>query len=102
MLKLLQGVLFKKIKHDLFGPGNGRRTMQAVLSIFAGVFALGAILGALDLVSQDTTKSWKDASPASIFLGVAPGASQDVITTLGKLDELAGTEGDMTLPIQWR
>jgi putative ABC transport system permease protein len=102
MLKLLQGVLFKKIKHDLFGSGNGRRTMQAVLSIFAGVFALGAILGALDLVSQDTTKSWKDASPASIFLGVAPGASEDVIATLSKLDEVAETEGDMTILIQWR
>lgn len=102
MLKLLQGVLFKKISHDLFGPGNGRRTMQAVLSIFAGVFALGAILGALDLVSQDTAKSWMDASPASILLSVSPGASLDVISSLSNLDEVADAEGDMTLPIQWR
>ncbi|NJO82122.1 MAG: ABC transporter permease [Blastochloris sp.] len=102
MLKLLQGVLFKKIKHDLFGPGNGRRTMQAVLSIFAGVFALGAILGALDLVSRDTTKSWRDASPASILLSVSPGASQDVISSLSNLDEVADAEGDVTMPIQWR
>jgi putative ABC transport system permease protein len=102
MLKLLQGVLIRKIKHDLFGSGNSRRTMQAVLSIFAGVFALGAILGALDLISQDTTRSWVAASPASIFLRVSPGASEDVISRLSRLDEVAETEGDMTVPIQWR
>ncbi|MEM7028232.1 MAG: FtsX-like permease family protein [Chloroflexota bacterium] len=102
MLKLLQGVLYKKIKHDLFGQGNSRRTMQAVLSIFAGAFALGAILGALDLISQDTTQSWINASPASIQLRVSPGASEDVVTTLSKMDEVAETEGDLAEPIQWR
>jgi len=74
--------------------------MQAVLSIFAGVFALGAILGALDLISQDTTRSWIDASPASIFLSVSPGASEDVISRLSRMDEVAETEGDMILPIR--
>jgi putative ABC transport system permease protein len=102
MLKLLQGVLGKKIKNDLFGPGNSRRTMQAVLSIFAGAFALGTILGALELIRQDATKSWTDASPAPIQLRVSPGASEEVILRLSRINEVAETEGDMTLPIQWR
>jgi putative ABC transport system permease protein len=102
MIKLLQGVLARKIKHDLFGPGNRRRTIQAVLSIFAGSFALGAILGALDLIRQDTTRSWIEASPASIFFQVIPGASEGVIADLSRLDEVAQTEGDVTMAIQWR
>lgn len=102
MLKLLQGVLYKKIYFDLFGPGNGRRTIQAVLSIFAGAFALGAILGALDLIRQDTTKSWTEASPASVQLQVDPGAGEDVISNLSDIDEVADTEGDTALSIQWR
>jgi putative ABC transport system permease protein len=102
MLKLLQGVLGKKIKNDLFGPGNSRRTLQAVLSIFAGAFALGAILGALTLIRQDATKSWIDASPAPIQFRVSPGADEEVILGLSRMEEVAETEGDMTLPIQWR
>ena len=102
MQKLFQHVLIKKIRHDLFGAGNSRRTMQAVLSIFAGAFALGAILGALDLITQDTTRSWTSASPAPIQFRVVPGASQDVIANLSKIEGVTQTEGDMTVSIKWR
>ena len=102
MFKLLKGVLYKKINHDLFGASNSRRTMQAVLSIMAGAFALGAILGALDLTSQDVNQDWVAASPASIQLRVSPGADEDMIAALGKIEGIAGVEGLISTAIQWR
>lgn len=102
MFKLLRGVLYKKIMHDLFGTDNRRRTMQAVLSIMAGSLALGAILGALDLIRLDVTEDWVSASPASIQLRVSPGADETMIATLGKLEGVASTEGHLSSAIQWR
>ena len=101
-MSTLNGVLRKKIQSDLFSPENRNRTLQSVLSIVAGAFALGAIVGALQLISADVSRTWQAAWPASILMRVHPGAAEDVVKGLETVDDVEAVEGQMVETIKWR
>jgi putative ABC transport system permease protein len=99
---MLFGVLRKKIWSDLFGSGNTSRTIQAVLSIAIGALAVGAILGALEFINADLSKGWQAANPPSITMKAKPEVSEELITSLGKIEGVEDVEGTLTKPISWR
>lgn len=99
---MLFGVLRKKIWSDLFGSGNLSRTVQAVLSIAIGALAVGAILGALQFINADISKGWQAANPPSIIMKAKPEVSEELITSLSKIEGVEGLEGILTKPISWR
>ena len=50
-----------KIRFDLLGAWQ--RTLQAVMTIAIGAFAVGTILGAYQGVIADSERSWDDGRP---------------------------------------
>ena len=99
---MLFGVLRKKIWRDLFGTGNLARTIQAVLSIAIGALAVGAILGALELIRADVSQQWQAANPPSIRMEADPEVNEELLTSLGKIAGVDEMEGTLTKAISWR
>ena len=99
---MLFGVLRKKIWSDLFGSGNLARTIQAVLSIAIGALAVGAILGALELIRADVSQQWQAANPPSIRMEADPEVNEELLTSLGKIAGVDEMEGTLTKAISWR
>src|SRR5512135_1219310 len=82
------GVLWYKIWFDLWH--NKTRTLLAVLSIAAGVFAVGAIFGMSDLLPTNMNKSHRAVLPTHINMGLITFVDED---TLRNLKEVPGVEG---------
>ena len=99
---LFRGVLRDKIWHDLFGSGNTGRTMQAVLSIAVGAFAVGAIWGGFEFIQLDINQAWQAVNPASIIINSSPEARQDMLDTLDRLPAATEVEGEQRKSISWR
>lgn len=96
---IFTGVLVHKIWSDLWG--NVGRTIQAVLTIAIGAFAVGAILGGSQLMNQDTTRNWQSANPAAVQLRTDPQVTEGMIEALED-EQVPVTEGQMEQSIQWR
>ena len=60
---------WRKVFHDLFG--NITRTLLVVFSIAVGVFSIGVIAGAYEIIAHDMSASYAENNPANIELQTA-------------------------------
>jgi len=74
------GVIWQKVWFDLWH--NKTRTLLAVLSIAAGVFAVGAIFGMSDLLLTDMDESHRAVLPAHIDVRLDEPVERDVLLNL--------------------
>lgn len=77
------GVIWSKIWHDLWKDRG--RTLQVVVIIAVGAFAIGMIINARNLVIREVTEVWLKASPLMIGLAVDPPVDDDMLIVLSNL-----------------
>ena len=94
------GVIRYKLWYDLWH--NKGRTLQVVLIIAMGAFAIGMIIGSRTLMQQAMSGMWRASSPAMINLTVNPEADDEVITALRNMQGVAEVEGMLETNIEWR
>lgn len=94
------GVIRYKIKSDLWK--NKGRTIQAVLIIAVGAFAVGMILGATNLMRQGFQQTWQRSQPAMIALAVDPPVDDDELASIKRFDGVVEAEGELRQSIKWR
>ena len=93
-------VIYYKIWRDVWH--NKARTLQVVLIIAVGAFAVGLIIGARNLTLKAINTSWQAASPSMIKLAVDPPMSDEELLALKKIDGVAEVEGVLTSNFEWR
>jgi hypothetical protein len=89
-----------KIWSDLWH--NKSRTLQVVLIVAMGAFAIGMIVGSSDLMRTQLTQIWRDASPSMINLATDPAIDDETIETLRHIPGVADVEGALETSIEWR
>ncbi len=94
------GVIRYKIWRDLWE--NKGRTLRVVIIIAIGAFAIGAIVGGKEFITQDLTRTWQASAPASIGMEVKPAVNENTLNTLTHLPEVERVEGWYQKTIQWR
>lgn len=94
------GVIRHKIWSDLWH--NKGRTMQVVLIIAMGAFAIGMIIGASTAVRARLADVWQSSAPATINLWAEPEVSDEQLTALKSLDGVEDVEGYMSTGLEWR
>lgn len=94
------GVIRYKIWHDLWA--NKARTLQVVLIIGMGAFAIGMIIGTRNLVIGGMEQIWRASSPAMIALWAGPRVDDDTLLALGRIDGVEAIEGYATTTVEWR
>lgn len=100
MDRVLTGVIRYKIWSDLWA--NKGRTLQVVLIIAMGAFAIGMIIGTRNLVIEGMQSIWRASSPAMINLATGPAVDDDTITALKRIKGLEDVEGFGESGIEWR
>ncbi len=94
------GVIRHKIWHDLWA--NKGRTLQVILIITVGAFAIGMIITTRTLVIEGMVNSWRDSSPAMMGLSLWPPADEDTLHALTRIDEIEAVEGFAATTVSWR
>jgi putative ABC transport system permease protein len=77
-------VIWAKVRFDLWH--NKVRTLLAVLSIAAGVFAVGAMFGMSDMLLSSMDKAHQSAAPPHIQMYLTTRIKPDVADSIRKLD----------------
>src|SRR5512145_643556 len=80
-------VIWRKVWFDLWR--NKVRTLLAVLSIAAGVFAIGAVFGMVDQLLSSMDRAHQAIVPAHLSLGLNQRIDQD---TADRLKNIKGVE----------
>jgi putative ABC transport system permease protein len=94
------GVIRYKIWSDLWN--NKGRTLQVVLIIAMGAFAIGATIGGGDLMREVMSRDWRASSPAMIWMAVDPEIDDEELTALKSVAGVEEVEGLLTTNIEWR
>jgi len=94
------GVIRHKIWSDLWN--NKSRTLQVVLIIAMGAFAVGMIVGSSNLIRQGLTEVWQKASPSMINLAADPPVDDETIEALRGIHGVEDVEGTLNTSIEWR
>jgi putative ABC transport system permease protein len=81
---------WRKVIHDLWD--NKARTMLVVFSIAVGVFSIGVISGAYQIISNDMSVSYASNNPANIELRMA-NFNDDVLTSINNSHGVAASSG---------
>jgi putative ABC transport system permease protein len=81
---------WRKVLHDLWD--NKARTLLVVLSIAVGVFSIGVISGAYQIISNDMSATYAANHPANIEVRTA-NFDNDVLTSIGNFHGVADAEG---------
>lgn len=81
---------WRKVLHDLFD--NKGRTLLVVFSIAVGVFSIGVIAGAYQIISNDMSVSYAANVPANIELRMA-NFDDDVLTSIHNQRGVKDAEG---------
>jgi len=81
---------WRKVLHDLFD--NIGRTLLVVFSIAVGVFSIGVIAGAYQIISQDMSASYSANLPANIELRMS-NFDIDVLTSIRNQHHVLDAEG---------
>ena len=94
------GVLWDKVWRDLWE--NKGRTIQVVLIIAVGTFAIGMIIGTRQFMISGMQLVWGMSSPATIYLWSSPGIDDESLAALGRVDGVTAIEGIAQAGIEWR
>ena len=81
---------WRKVIHDLLD--NKARTLLVVFSIAVGVFSIGVISGAYQIISSDMGVSYAANNPANIDLRTV-NFNDDVLTNLRNMNGVKQAEG---------
>jgi putative ABC transport system permease protein len=94
------GVIRYKIWQDLWS--NKTRTLQVVLIIAVGAFAIGMIISTRNKVIEAMQQSWIESSPPMIGLGNWPRISDEDIRSIEQIDGVVDAEGVAVDSVEWR
>jgi putative ABC transport system permease protein len=92
-------VTWRKIWRDL--AHNKARTILAVLSIAVGVFALGCVFGAYNLMHARMTEDYRASRPAPVTMWGAP-LDPEVREMVLREPGVADAEGQVNAAIRWK
>jgi putative ABC transport system permease protein len=84
------GVIWNKVWFDLWH--NKIRTLLVVLSISAGVFAVGAMFGMSDLLLSGMDKAHQSVTPSHINMYVTTRIGQDIADSIKKINGVEDVE----------
>ncbi|HXF86452.1 MAG TPA: ABC transporter permease [Anaerolineales bacterium] len=90
---------WRKVLHDLFD--NKARTLLVVFSIAVGVFSIGVIAGAYQIISHDMSVSYAASIPANIELRMAD-FDEEVLTALHNQRDVKDAEARRVFNIRVR
>lgn len=90
---------WRKVLHDLID--NKGRTLLVVFSIAVGVFSIGVIAGAYQIISNDMSASYSANMPANIELRMA-NFDEDVLASIEKERDVEDAEGRRVFNIRVR
>ena len=90
MYILRQSVIWQKVWSDLWH--HKVRTLLAVISIAAGVFALGAIFGMIDQLIPNLNRVHQTVQPAHITMFLADRVDWDTANRLEKIEGVKGVD----------
>ena len=90
---------WRKVLHDLFD--NKGRTLLVVFSIAVGVFSIGVIAGAYQIISNDMSASYSANMPANVELRMA-NFNDDVLTSIHNQRGVEDAEGRRVFNIRVR
>ena len=93
------GVIWRKAWRDL--AHNRLRTALVVLSIAVGVFALGLIFGAKEVIRDCMTEDHRATQPAHVVFWGGP-FDQDVVDTVLQEPGVADADGRIQASIRWK
>jgi putative ABC transport system permease protein len=94
------GVIWSKIWSDIWH--NKSRTLQVVLIIAMGAFAIGMIIGGSGAIRAKLTQEWQASGPAMISLSADPPVTDEQLTALKSLKGVDEVEGLQTTSLEWR
>lgn len=90
---------WRKVLHDLWD--SKARTLLVVFSIAVGVFSIGVIAGAYEIISNDMSVSYAANHPSNIELRTAS-FNEDVLSSIQNSHGVAGAEGRRVFNIRVR
>jgi putative ABC transport system permease protein len=94
------GTIRYKIWYDLWK--NKGRTLQVVMIVAMGAFAIGLIISTRMLLIPIMHDLWRDATPAMITLWTNPSVDDETIEVLRRINGLEDVEGYTFVSIEWR
>jgi len=89
-----------KIWYDLWK--NKGRTLQVVLIVGMGAFAIGMIVTVRMLIIPEMHEIWRSSNPAEIVLWASPPVNDVTIRALARIEGIDKIEGYSTTSIEWR
>lgn len=90
---------WRKVLHDLWD--NKARTLLVVFSIAVGVFSIGVISGAYQIISNDMSASYAANNPSNVELR-AINFDDDVLTSIKNENGVSGAEARRVFNIRMR
>ncbi len=93
-------VIWNKVWSDLWH--HKMRTLLAVISIAAGVFALGAIFGMIDQLIPNLNRVHASIEPANLTMFLNDRISQDTAERLQNIEGVTGVEVINEIPVRYR
>ncbi len=94
------GVIWAKVWIDLWH--NRMRTLLAVLSIAAGLFAVGAMFGMSDLLTTNLDKSHKAAVPPHMEITFGQLVDRDILLDLTNVPGVEGVDPFCNVSIRYK
>jgi putative ABC transport system permease protein len=91
---------WRKVIHDLLD--NKGRTLLVVFSIAVGVFSIGVIAGAYQIIGTDLRASYSAVKPANVELRMAMDFDDDLLEMIRNQDEVANAEARRAFNIRVR
>ena len=90
---------WRKVFHDLID--NKARTLLVVLSIAVGVFSIGVIAGAYQIISNDMSVSYSETHPANIEMRIS-NFDEDVLDSIRNQQDVLDAEARRVFNIRVR